>query len=103
MEELMDDQLKLIQVFLTQGSVPGPSVYEVSQTNDNTLVCTCPGYRGRGSCKHVKFVRARIEENDGVYPLEITYKATLEDATKAKQSNKDFRDFVLKFGKIEVV
>jgi hypothetical protein len=78
-------------------------VYEVSQTDDNSLVCTCPGFRGRNSCKHVKFVRARIETNDGVYPLEITYKATLDDANKARQSNKDFRDFVLKFGKIEVV
>lgn len=99
----MDSQLRLLQVFLTQGSVPGPSVYEVSQSTTDKLVCTCPGYRGRNTCKHVKFVQARIDDNHGTYPLEITYKATPEDALNAQKSNDAFRDFVLKFGKIEVV
>jgi hypothetical protein len=103
MEANVNEDLKLIQVFLTQGNVPGPSVYEVSQDSNNKLVCTCPGFRGRMTCKHVKFVYARIESNNGTYPLEITYRATSEDAEKAQTSNKEFREFVLKFGKIEVV
>jgi hypothetical protein len=103
MEANVNEDLKLIQVFLTQGNVPGPSVYEVSQDPDNRLICTCPGFRGRMTCKHVKFVNARIESNNGVYPLEITYRATPEDAIKAQTSNKEFREFVLRFGKIEVV
>jgi hypothetical protein len=103
MEETLDDQLKLMQVFLTQGNTPGPSVYEVSENQKNRLVCTCPGFRGRSTCKHVKFVQARVDNNGGVYPLEVTQRATIEDADKARQSNTDFREFVLKFGKIEVV
>ena len=95
-------ELKLIQVFLSQTQTPGPGIYEVSVDGEEVLHCTCPGYRGRGTCKHTKFVSSRIKNNDGNYPLEISSKATIEEAEKAKESNDNFREFILKFGKIEV-
>jgi hypothetical protein len=93
---------RLVQVFLSQSQTPGPSIYEVSATEPGDLSCTCPGFRGRGSCKHVKFVQTRLDSNNGNYPLEISSRATKEDADRAKRSNKDFRDFIIRFGKIEV-
>ena len=93
---------KLIQVFLSQSQTPGPGVYEVSADTSGNLLCTCPGFKGRKSCKHSKFVQARIDSNNGTYPLEISKRATDEDTEKAKESLENFREFVIKFAKIEV-
>jgi hypothetical protein len=95
--------LRLIQVFLSQSATTAPGIYEVSLDDDKeALSCTCPGFQGRNVCKHTKFVKARIDTNNGTYPLEISSRATKEDAESAKKSNKHFREFVIRFGKIEV-
>jgi hypothetical protein len=96
------DTKRLVQVFLSQPHTPGPGIFEVSADNAGKLYCTCPGYSGRKVCKHTKFVQARIDSNNGNYPLVISDRATSEDALKAKESNEAFRHFVIKFGKIEV-
>lgn len=94
---------RLIQVFLSQGLTPGPSIFEVtSDLSNNELSCTCPGFRGRNTCKHVKFVQARIDSNNGSYPLEISSRATKEEAQAARESDESFREFILRYGKIEV-
>lgn len=98
-----DDRLRLVQVFLSQNKTPGPGVYEVSlEPTSGDLYCNCPGFASRHTCKHLKFVKTRITDNNGNYPLEISSRATQEDADKAKDSNRAFRDFVIKFGRIEV-
>jgi hypothetical protein len=99
----MTDDYRLVQVFLPQNTTTGPGIYEVSINDTDGFYCTCPGYSGRAICKHVKFVRARIDTNNGTYPLEISSRATMDDADKAKTSNKEFRQFIIKFGKVEVI
>jgi hypothetical protein len=96
------DSIRLVQVFLSQTQTPGPGIYEVSSDLDGGLYCTCPGYRARSLCKHTKFVDARIKSNDGNYPIEISSKATKAEAKKAQRSNEDFREFIIRYGKIEV-
>jgi hypothetical protein len=93
---------KLVQVFLSQSQTPGPNIFEVSSDEDGALSCTCHGYIGRKTCKHVRFVETRLKNNNGTYPLEISSRATEEDAEAAKKSDKAFREFILKYGKIEV-
>lgn len=102
MMESSVEHKRLLQVFLSPTATPGPSIFEVSSTTDGTLSCTCSGYKGRTTCKHTRFVKARIDSNQGSYPLEISKSATDEDAQKAKESPEAFRDFVIKFAKIEV-
>lgn len=99
----MTNDFRLVQVFLPQNNVPGPGIYEVSVGDTDEFNCTCPGFSGRAKCKHVSFVKARIETNNGTYPLEISSRATTDDAAKAQKSNKDFREFIIKFGKVEVL
>jgi hypothetical protein len=96
------DQAKLLQVFLSPTQTPGPSIYEVSTKPNGDLLCTCAGFKGRTTCKHTRFVQARINSNGGSYPLEISKRATDEDTEKAKHSIEAYRDFILAFGKIEV-
>ena len=93
---------RLVQVFLSQSQTPGPGIYEVTTDNSGNLYCTCPGFKGRSTCKHSRFVDTRIKKNNGNYPLEISDRATQEDADKAKVSDDAFREFVIKFGKIEI-
>ena len=92
-------EFKLVQVFLSPG-IPG--VFDVSVDKYQTYQCTCTGFRGRAVCKHTKFVDARVQQNNGTYPLEISTKVTKEEAEKAQESNDTFREFILRFGKIEV-
>lgn len=98
----VSESTRLVQVFLSQAQTPGPGIFEVSSDESGKLYCTCPGYNGRKTCKHTKYVQARIDSNSGNYPLEISSRATKEDALQAKESNEKFREFVIKFGKIEV-
>lgn len=95
------EQDRLIQVFLSPTASPGPCIFEVT-SNNGKLLCTCPGFSGRSSCKHTRFVKARIESNGGTYPLEILTKVTEEDKIIAESSPENFREFVIKFAKIEV-
>lgn len=92
-------EFRLVQVFLSPGA---PGVFEVSVDRNQNYRCTCPGFRGRGTCKHTKFVDARVQQNNGTYPLEISTKVTKEEAERAQESSETFREFILKFGKIEV-
>jgi hypothetical protein len=96
------EQTRLIQVFLSPAATPGPCIFEVSSVTGGALTCTCPGFNGRKTCKHTRFVKARIDSNGGHYPLEISKRATDEDAEKAKESPEEFRKFVINFAKIEV-
>lgn len=100
--QMSDSDHRLVQLFLSQAPAPGIGIFEVSADEPGRLYCTCPGYVGRKACKHTKFVQARIDSNNGNYPLSISDRATREDALKAKGSNEEFREFIIKFGKIEV-
>jgi hypothetical protein len=95
--------LRLVQVFLSQSKTPGPGIFEVLTNSSGDLFCTCPGFIARKRCKHTVLVNARIEDNNGSYPLEILSKATEADAAKAKLSNEEYRSFIIRYGKIEVL
>lgn len=101
-ETSVNNNQRLVQVFLSQSQTPGPGVFEVSTNDNGVLSCTCPGFKGRSSCKHTKLVQTRIDTNNGSYPLEILREATLEEANKAKESNEGYRNFIIRYGKIEV-
>jgi hypothetical protein len=93
------DDYRTVQFFLAE-----TGVYEVSADKNNKFFkCTCTGYTARKKCKHIDFVKERTEDNLGVYPTEVSSKATKEEATEAALSNDTFREFLIKYGKVEVV
>jgi len=102
MSEGVMEEIKLVQIFLGGANTPGPGIFEVSLDKDKNFICTCPGFAGRGICKHTKFVSSRVKQNHGTYPLEISTRVTDEDTDKAHESPEEFRKFIIKFGKIEV-
>jgi hypothetical protein len=103
MEETLNTEVKLVQVFLNDTQVPGPSIFEVSITDEGRVVCNCPVFKTRSSCKHSKVVVSRMELNNGVYVPELSPDVTDEDIAKAHLSNKNSREFIIKFGIPEVI
>ena len=92
---------RTVQFFISETLNPG-GIYEVKINADKALICTCPGFAGRGICNHTKFVSARVKQNKGTYPLEVSTRCTKEEAEQAVESHEAFREFIIKYGKIEV-
>jgi hypothetical protein len=101
MKETMSDEKswRTVQMFLTS-----MGIYEVEVNLETQETrCTCMGYAARSACAHANTVGNAARENGGVYPIKISSKATEEDAEEAQYSKEAFRNFVLKFGKVEVL
>jgi hypothetical protein len=88
----------------TQLFLSTTGVHEVQINLDNQkLRCNCQGASSRSYCKHMVFVDKRMERNGGVYPVEISKNAKMEDAAIANLDPEAFREFLVRYGKIEVV
>lgn len=99
---LVENDLRVVQVFLSAAYKPGPGIYEVTADGFGNLYCTCSFFVSNSNCKHCTFVEDKIKDNNGSYPLELLSKATAEEAEQAKLSGISYRDFIIKYGKIEV-
>lgn len=97
----MAEDWRTIQMFLSPRQ---PAIYEVELNLDSSKArCNCPTFKGRRVCRHTKFVVARMEGNDGHYPLLIHERAEKEDISEVMSDPEAFRDFVVKYGKVEVL
>lgn len=88
--------LRPLQLFLGgQGGNPG--VYEVaSELDTGNLVCTCPGFRGRKTCKHSRYVKAQIEKGNGEYRMDFKQGAPEVDLNSL--SEHELRSFLAEYG-----
>lgn len=97
---LMESQWRTVQIFLS----PRCNVFEAEVDQSNGAVrCNCPGFKARSTCKHTRFVKARIEGNNGTYPLMLSTRTPKDRVSIATRSRSEFRDFVIKYGRIEVL
>jgi hypothetical protein len=98
MDKTMSDW-QATQIFLSD-----TGVHEVQINLDSArLRCDCPGYSSRSQCKHTRFVKSKMLENDGVYPVEVSNKASAEESEEARLDPSSFRKFLFKYGRVEVV
>jgi len=89
---------------VTQFFLSETGVHEVEiNVSSAKLRCNCDGFGKRTSCKHIRYVRTRMDDNDGVYPTEISNKASKLDAAMASKDPKAFRQLLVNYGKIEVL
>lgn len=65
------------------------------------LKCTCNSYSPVGKCKHVKFMRKYMDENEGTLQLTIPERATDDEIDDAMTDHDEFRRFLIKYGKVE--
>lgn len=90
---------QITQIFLSD-----TGVHEVHvEGHTHKLRCNCPGFNERGTCKHTRFVKERMDLNGGIYPVEISSKISREDSLEASYDPIAFREILINYGKIEAI
>jgi hypothetical protein len=64
------------------------------------MKCTCSKFNWVTRCKHVKYVRNHIKFNKGVFSINISENESDEDLDAVLSGDFDFRDILLKYGKV---
>ena len=99
-ESIMTNDWRTVQLFLEPYGV---AEVEVDSKNPKLIRCTCPSYNSVRGCNHTKYVKKNMQENDGHYTVSIPVEVDDEDAIAATSSASAFRDFIIKYGKVEVI
>ena len=99
MRETTMNYWQIAQFFLSDTGVHEVEVHLTSAK----LKCNCSWFEARNSCKHVRFVSNKMKENDGVYPVEVSTRASREATFEASQNSAKFYKFLVQYGKIEVL
>ena len=100
---MIPSDARLIQLFLSKASSPSiicAEVYIVG--NSDNVICTCPGFTARSSCKHVDHVRQIMKDNDGWYPVKLDIDS-LSESDGIPSSTKEFNEFMRTHGKVEIL
>lgn len=95
----VNDVWQVSQIFLSD-----TGVHEVEiNLKTSKARCNCPGFLTRGNCKHARIVYNRMERNGGIYPIEVSSRASHVATSVASKDPTTFRNFLVKYGRIEVV
>jgi len=93
-----------VEWMITQIFLSDTGVHEVYVHNStHRLRCDCPGFDTRGQCKHTRFVRTRMDRNGGIYPVEISTRASEDAVIITSDDPVEFRNLLVNYGKIETV
>ena len=96
----MSSSWRTVQQFISEQAI---GIFEVDVNTDTRETrCNCPVWSKRGSCKHTQFVNFRIK-NTGQYSILIPSEVPEEMAEEANETPEKFREFVVKYAKIEVL
>ncbi len=99
-ESIMTNDWRTVQLFL---EAYGIAEVEVDSKNTKLIRCTCPSYTSVRGCAHSKYVKKNMQENDGHYTVSIPVEVDDEDAIAATSSAEAFRNFIIKYGRVEVI
>ena len=96
---------RTIQFFLHAKDVAESEagVCEVEGDGSGNFRCNCQVFSSGKVCRHVRFTMKRAESNNGMYPLKVSDKVSPKEIDVARKDPGTFREFVLKYGKIEVL
>lgn len=91
---------RIVQQFISEQAV---GIFEVEVNTDTKETrCNCPVFEKRNFCKHTQFVNFRIK-NTGHYSILIPTEVPEEMATDASDDPTKFREFIVKYAKVEVL
>lgn len=91
---------RTIQQFISEQAV---GIFEVEVNTDTKETrCNCPLFLKKGLCKHSQFVNFRIKHT-GHYSILVPNDVPEELALEASDDPEKFREFVVKYAKIEVL
>lgn len=97
----METPWRTVQLFI---SAQAAGVFEVEVDTDTKKTrCNCPVWKKMSSCKHTAFVDSRMRVNKGHYSILVPNEIPEDVALKASDDPQKFRDFVVKYAKVEVI
>lgn len=97
----MSSEWRTVQVFLSPRQ---PAVFEVElNTKSAKARCSCPTFTAKKTCRHTKVVYARMTESGGQYPILLQEDAKEELLSESLADATKFREFIVRFGKVEVL
>lgn len=99
-EVSMDIDWRTVQLFIGEDGV---SEVSIDADNHRKVRCNCKAFNTSARCKHTKFVRASMEDTNGHYSIHIPVDISDEEAIEAMSDADSFRDFIIKYGKVEVL
>lgn len=91
--------MRTIQFFISFNGVHEVTLSNLS--NDKKMYCTCDGFRNCKHCKHIAWCQSQFTKDN--FPIQIDKSAPSKAIKRAKESDESFREFLIKYGKIEVV
>ena len=96
----MDIDWRTVQLFLGD---EGVSEVQIDSENSTKVRCSCNAFSKSARCKHARFVKNQIGNNDGHYSIHVPLDISDEYAFTAMSSADAFREFIIKYGKVEVI
>jgi hypothetical protein len=97
----MNTEWRTVQLFI---SAQAAGVFEVEVDTDTKQTrCNCPVWKKSLACKHTTFVDNRMRMNRGHYSILVPDEVSEDVAMEANDDPKKFRDFVVRYAKVEVI
>jgi hypothetical protein len=97
----VESSWRTVQLFI---SAQAAGVFEVEVDTDTKQTrCSCPVWKKGLSCKHTSFVDTRMRMNQGHYSILVPNEISEDVALEANDDPKKFRDFVVRYAKVEVI
>jgi hypothetical protein len=96
----MDIAWITVQMFI---SMDGVAEVEVDAEYNKKIRCSCKAFSATAKCRHTKFVKNRMESNDGVYSVQIPEDVDDQLAIDAMVDPSLWRSFIIEHGEVEIL
>jgi hypothetical protein len=96
----MDIDWRTVQFFIGDNGV---AEVLVDAEDHRKVKCTCESFSRSAKCAHSLKVRMRMRENEGHYRIQIPEEIEDDVVVSAMSSPESFREFLIKYGKVEVL
>jgi len=96
----MEIDWRTIKLFLSEDFLI--SEVSIADSDSKKMRCTCPQFNRGGKCKHTDWVRDRMNNGGGVFSITVPEDLDFDDIIDF-DNLEHFRDFVIKYGKVEVL
>lgn len=100
-ERIVQDDWRTVQLFLTKNFEVAE--VEVNLVDNSNVRCSCAGYGKVRRCNHIKFVKTKMMSNEGHFTVQIPTAVEEGLAAMAMEDAEMFRQFIIDYGKVEVI
>lgn len=100
MRQLKSMEWRVVQLFLDD---KGIHEFELDINDNRNVRCSCERFRRRTNCKHVAWMDDAIDRAGGHYTIQVPEVDEQLDLDEVMNDYDDFRDFIIKYAKVEVI